>query len=340
MFTMRSSLTQQAAVLGIQAVGAAPATNEVKAFHPWAESVVCVAVSYLPPASVAPADGVHGLVARVAQGADYHEVVGAKLNLLADSLTSRTGAYRMEIHVDTCPLPERKLAVLSGIGWLGKNCCVFVDGCGSYVALGEIVTSVPLPPSQTQHASRCGDCALCLDACPTGALIGPGKLDRSKCLSRITQSGEAIPRELRSTLGARLYGCDVCQEVCPHNAGLVPLNSEFAEGRFPGAQPDLLPLLNVTGEDFVRRIKPSSIGWVGRTRLRRNAAVAAGNIASADAVPELCRMLNDPNHALRPGAAWALGRIGTTDAVWALRISLDTERNPQSIQEIRDALAN
>lgn len=340
MFKMDSCLIQQAADLGIQAVGVAPTIDEVRDLHPWAESVVCAAVSYLPPDPEAPTEGVHGLVARVARGADYHEVVRAKLNQLADSLAATVGPHKHEVHVDTCPLPERKLAALSGIAWLGTNCCAYVDGCGSYVALGEIVTAAPLAPSRTRQDSRCDDCRLCIDACPTGALTEPGKLERSKCLSHITQTGNMVPCELRSSLGVRIYGCDVCQEVCPHNAGLNTVSPEFAEVRFPGARPDLMPLLNISKSDFINRVKPSSIGWIGRARLRRNAAIAAGNAGSAEAVSELCRMLADQNPVLRSGAAWALGRIRTNDAIAALRNALETEREPRSIEEIRQALAN
>lgn len=273
---MWSSLTEEAHAIGIQAVGVGPAVGEAGAAYPWARSVVSVAVSYLPPEPGPAPDGARGLVARFARGADYHEVVRSKLEQLAIALES---AKRVEICVDTCPLPERKLAVLSGLGWLGKNCCLFVDGCGSYVALGEIVTDMPAGGPAPVLAKRCGDCRRCLDACPTGALTAPGVVDRSKCLSHITQAGGEIASELRAIMGNRVYGCDVCQEVCPHNQGLVPVNAEFAEDRFPGAYPDLGFLLSVTKGEFDSVIRPSSIGWIGRSRLRRNAAIAAENLS-------------------------------------------------------------
>lgn len=311
---MDALLGQQAEGIGIQAVGVAPATDDIKAFYPWAESVVCAAVSYLVPEAEAPTDGVHGLVARVARGADYHQVVREKLTVLAQCLDVELGAYRWEVHVDTCPLPERKLAVLSGIGWLGRNGCLYVDGFGSYVALGEIVTSAQLVPSQTYQASRCGDCRRCIDACPAKALGEDGRLDRSRCLSRITQSGEIVPDELRTILGNRIYGCDTCQEVCPHNIGVVPVNAEFQESQYPGAYPDLISLLNISVHDFRGVYRPSSIGWIGRTKLRRNAAVAAGNIGDPGAVTELRRMLTDTNSVLRSHAEWALNMICLAEA--------------------------
>lgn len=306
---MLDLLAEQAALHGIQAIGAAPAVDEVRAFHPWAESVVCIAVSYLPPDPGPQPDGVRGLVARFARSADYHAVVREKLALLAELITTLNGSYRQEIHVDTGPLPERMLAILSGIGWLGRNCCVYVDGCGSYVAVGEIVTAARIPASETRQPSRCGDCTLCVDACPTGALHRDGKLDRSRCLSHISQSGQTIPDELRAAFGNRLYGCDVCQQVCPNNTGVTPANAEFAQPQFPGAYPDLLPLLNMAKYEFDRTVKPSSIGWIGRLRLRRNSAVAAGNSANADAIPELREMLSDPNEVIRSHAEWALQRL-------------------------------
>ena len=286
---MREYIAEQGATLGIQALGIAPPIDEVRALHPWARSVVCAAVSYLPPDPGPVPEGIRGLVARVARGADYHDVVRAKLTRLADALRSRMGTCRMEIHLDTSPLPERKLAAMSGIGWLGKNCCLYVDGCGSYVALGEIVTSIPLPPTTSQQPSRCGDCTLCLDSCPAHALTAPGVLDRSRCLSSLTQSGGSIPGELQKAMENRIYGCDICQEVCPHNQGLTPVNTEFAVSEFPGPYPELLPLLIMTRSNFEALVRPSSIGWIGRSRLRRNAAIAIMNAggAAADGIKEI-----------------------------------------------------
>lgn len=271
-----SELADVARQEGIQAIGVAPVIPEVADLYPWAASVLCAAVSHLPPEERDPGDVPRGLVARFARSADYHVVVRSRLAELANGLHLR----RYEICVDTTPLPERKLALLSGIGWIGRNGCVFVDGYGSYVSLGEIVTDLELPSSVTKAEVLCGGCRLCVDACPAGALKADGRFDRSRCISHLTQAGGEIPARMKRLMGRRIYGCDVCQEVCPHNAGLPPVNSEFAQQCFPGAYPELAPLIGISRSDFERTVRPSSIGWIGRSRLRRNAQIAADNIVA------------------------------------------------------------
>lgn len=337
-YIMHSDLVEESKHIGIQAVGAAPAAEEVRPLFPWAVSVVSAAVSYFPPEPVSPPTPTCGLVARVARGADYHEVVRAKLDALADRLEQGYGVSQYEIHVDTSPLPERKIALLCGVGWLGNNGCVFVEGYGSYVALGEIIVDKALDVSGPGSQSLCGACRRCIDACPTGALSGRGVVDKSRCLSHLTQAGGIAPREIRTALGSRIYGCDVCQEVCPHNSGLAPVNPEFIQQRFPGAHPDLLPLLNLSKADFESRIRPSAIGWIGRSRLRRNAALAVGNLGLSEAVPQLREMLVDPSSVVRSGAAWALGRIGTAEALDSLKFAVRSETNIGVIEEISFAL--
>ena len=331
-----STLRQRAEELGLAAVGIAPAICEVLCTYPWARSVVCAAISYLPPhfdsrihcgccrptdtvacGDLLSANGVEtersrGLVARVARGADYHTVLRERLGRLAQAISAEHPAARVEICVDTCALPERKLAVLSGIAWRGRNGNVFVEGCGSWVALGEIVTDVALergvePP---QSRDRCGDCTLCIDACPTRAIIAPYEIDCSKCLSALTQSSGPIPPGLRPAMGNRIYGCDVCQEVCPQNAGIAPVTPEFGECMFPGAHPELLPLIGLGAREFRETVARSSIGWIRRTRIRRNAAIAAGNLKCDAAIPALTETLTDENPVLRETAEWAIKEIG------------------------------
>ena len=299
---MIDALRQRARELGLAAVGIAPAIEEVTREFGWARSVVCVAISYLPPhfdtvailsseklavskgdllsASGVENDAPRGLVARFARSADYHVVLREKLARLAEVITREHPEARQEICVDTCPLPERKLAVLAGIAWRGKNGCVFVEGCGSWVALGEIVTSAAIqsgvePP---QSKDLCGDCTRCIDACPTNAIVAPHEIDRRRCISALTQAGGEIAPDLRAAMGNRIYGCDVCQEVCPQNAGIEPVTPEFAVDVFPGAYPELMPLVDLTAEGFRKYVADSSIGWIRRSRIRRNASIAAENL--------------------------------------------------------------
>lgn len=297
--------------LGLAAVGIAPAIDEVRREFDWARSVNCAAVSYLPPEI-----GVGrrllqrtGLVARVARGADYHTVMREKLTRLAETISEAHPSARIEICVDTSPLPERKLAVLSGIAWRGKNGSVFVESCGSWVALGEIVTDIAIQSDAEPSHSKCGDCTRCIDACPTKAIVAPYEIDCRRCLSAITQSSESIHPDLRAAMGNRIYGCDVCQEVCPQNMGIQPTTPEFAAHVFPGAHPELIPLISMTAKEFKKTVAPSSIGWVRRTRIRRNAAIAAGNLKSTEAIPALTEMLADENPVLRETAEWAIMEV-------------------------------
>jgi epoxyqueuosine reductase len=271
-------LRKWAVELGLNGAGIAPAIEEVRAVFPWARCVVCAAISYLPPEDGPEDDKPRGLVAQFARGADYHKVLRDKLSRLSEAIRSEHPEARLEICVDTTPLPERKLAVLAGIAWQGWNSNVFAEGCGSWVSLGEIVTDLELPASTPLDIDRCPDCGLCMRHCPTGAITAPYVVDRGKCLSQLTQSRGAIPRELRPKLGNRIYGCDTCQEVCPQNAGIEPTTPEFAERLFPGTYPELIPLIELTPAGFAERVRTSSIGWIGRRRIRRNAALAAENL--------------------------------------------------------------
>ena len=330
---MRESATES----GIQAVGVAPPIDEARDIYGWAGSVVVAAISYLPADHDVQDDRPRGRVARFARSTDYHLVLRDKLSGLAGFLKSQ-GA-RTQVCVDTCPLPERKLAVLGGIASRGKSGNVFVEGCGSYAALGEIVTDLKLPAPTPIETDPCGECDRCIRACPSGAIIAPFTVDADRCLSNLTQTGGIIPREFREAMGNRIYGCDVCQEVCPHNDDLKPISLEFAQAVFPGASPELVPLIKLTAPDYRARVKGSSIGWIRRTRIRRNAAIAAGNRRAKTAVPALVEMLRDEDPVLRGAAAWALGKIGSDAARRALESAANKERDKGVAEEIRAALS-
>jgi len=334
---------QLARDIGLHALGVAPAIDEVRRLFPFAESVIVAAISYLPPERDRAGSAPAGRVARFARLADYHSVLRSKLAILADSLHSHAANAKQEICVDTTPLPERKLAMLAGIAARGKNGNVFVDGCGSYTALGEIVTNLILPAAEgicfgtAFRPEACEGCDKCISACPTGAIIGSGVIDPSRCISHLTQMSGIIPRELRHSIGDRIHGCDTCQEVCPVNARIQPSSPEFAIEVFPGARPPLIPLLSLSPGEFNEYVRESPIGWIGRSRIRRNAAVAAGNLKCAEAVPALTDILQSRVPILAIHAAWALGKIGAVDA---LESALVNETDPSIIEEIRAALAN
>lgn len=336
---MISYLSKLATESGLAAIGVAPAIDEVRSCFPWAESVVAAVISYLPHDNQITDNQPRGLVARVARGADYHTVLRNKLEHISAYLKSEHPRAQLEICVDTTPIPERKLALLAGIAWQGKNGNVFVKGCGSYAALGEIVTSIKLPISESLSIDNCVNCDKCMRACPTGAITAPGVLDPNKCLSQLTQTAGIIPRELRPLMQNRIYGCDICQEACPQNADIKPITPEFAQSVYPGAYPELIPLINLSSNDFKINIRNTSIGWIRRTRIRRNAAIAAGNLKCKEAVQALNEMLRDENPVLRVHAAWALGEIASDDAICALNQALSNEQDADIIKEIRLALS-
>ena len=308
---------------------------------PGARSFIAVGAAYSRDAE-GPPPPLHGRVARYARGRDYHDVLKERLWRLVAFLRRRAGPeVRTRLFVDTAPLLEREVAVRAGLGFYGKNTCLLTPGAGSYVLLGAILTDLPLEPDQAPPRD-CGQCRLCLDACPTGALTEPYQLDSRLCISYLTiELRGPIPPELRPKLGDHVFGCDVCQEVCPwnHGHGLVPW-PEFsaplpadlerhataqdsgagrAGGPPSGADLDLIELLSLDDEGFRRRFKGSAITRAKRRGLLRNAAVVLGNRGDRRAVPALARAAaEDPDPLVREHAAWALRRLGDPEAEAAL----------------------
>lgn len=324
---------------GLASIGVAPAIDDVCSCFPWAESVIVAAISYLPNDCQIEDDLPRGLIARVARSADYHGVLRNKLSHLTSHIRLEHPQAQLEICVDTSPIPERKLAVLAGIAWQGKSGNVYVEGCGSYAALGEIVTDLQLPISEPTILTQCGDCDRCMRACPTGAILAPGVIDRSKCLSHLTQTAGIVPRDLRPLMQNRIYGCDVCQEVCPQNVSVKHSSPEFAQLTSSDAYPELIPLINLSADEYKANLKDSSIGWIRRTRIRRNAAIAAGNLKCESAVHALEEMIRNGDSILRIHAAWALGEIASHNALHSLKQALLREQEADVIEEIRLALS-
>jgi epoxyqueuosine reductase len=292
-------------------------------------------------ATPAAAERPRGRVSRYAWGDDYHGVMAPRLRRLAEYLVHQ-GARTARYYVDTGPVIDRAAARRAGIGWYGKNTLIITrSGHGSWVFLGEILTDLPLPPDHADEGD-CGRCRLCLDACPTGAIIAPYVVDARRCISYLTiEHRGPIPRELRPAIGDHIFGCDICQVVCPHNAKTAAATHEaFAPRPGVGARPDLLSLLNMTEEGFRSWFKGSPLKRAKRSGLRRNVAVALGNLGDPVALPHLCAALGDESDALVRGhAAWALGRLGTEAARLRLTGRLAVEDDPWVREEISLALA-
>jgi epoxyqueuosine reductase len=255
-----------------------------------------------------------GLVARYAWGDDYHDVISARLDaLLAWMRGACEQSFDARSYVDTGPVQERVYAQYAGLGWIGKNTCLINREQGSWLFLSEIICTLPLEPDGPA-LDQCGTCAMCLEACPTGALVQPYALDSTRCISYLTiELRGAIPDEHRAALGNHVYGCDVCQEVCPYNQ-LPPrsLDGEW-QPRRTFDMPALVDLWRTPDSELRRALKGSAMGRAKLAGLRRNIAVAIGNSGDAEAVASLAASSADRSSAAEPMVAehvrWARDRM-------------------------------
>ncbi|MEN6372243.1 MAG: tRNA epoxyqueuosine(34) reductase QueG [Armatimonadota bacterium] len=303
---------------------------------PEAKSMIVVAWPYLI-SEKEEGRGPKGRVARFAMGQDYHVVVTERLQELGEWLAGQVPSAKYKICVDTGPMIDRAAARAAGVGSYGKNASIITEKSGSWVVLGEMITDVELEYDDPSPMEECGNCDICVKKCPSGAIICPFVIDQTKCISHLTQMKGIIPRELRPIIGDSIYGCDICQESCPKNIGI---DEKTAEEQLIPRFPALIPLLNISQEEFDQIIGPTAIAWIGRTRFRRNVAVALGNIGDSSAVPALIEALTDPEPVIRAHAAWALGQISGSDACEELKKALESETDERVIEEIESALGN
>jgi epoxyqueuosine reductase len=286
-----------------------------------------------------------GPVARYARGDDYHDVMERLLRELHRRVERDAGrAVLGKPYVDTGPLLERDLARRAGIGWFGKNTMLVNPERGSFFFLGALVLDVVLETDAPFEADRCGTCTRCLDACPTGAITAPRQLDARRCISYLTiELREAIPEELREGLGDRIYGCDVCQEVCPYNQKFATELSEPAFAARPAlsgkdARSLALELLAMSQPEFSLAFKGSPMKRAKLGGLARNSAVVLGNAGSEDDVPALVAALAHGEPLIRAHAAWALGKLGSPEAAEPLRVLLSLESKGWVSREAQAAL--
>jgi epoxyqueuosine reductase len=285
--------------------------GDVRRLLPGARTVITVVASYHAAEPDGPATGPRGFVARYARGADYHGVLKRRLSELADFVRRECGAdVASRTLVDTAPLLEREAAHRGGAGFIGKNTLVITPGVGSYTVLGELVVDLPLPPDPPARP-RCGRCRMCIDACPTGAIGEDRTVDARRCISYLTiEHHGPIPRELRKNLGDMIFGCDLCQQVCPYNANVAETTLVELRPRPGRSRPPLLPLLALNPSQYKRFVRGTALRRVRRGQLLRNVCVALGNSGDRSAVPALCRALLDRDPLVRGHAAWALGQLG------------------------------
>lgn len=315
--------------------------QDLNVILPGAQTLFMVGLDYhtgaVPPAALA--DPARGRIAAYAWGQDYHALMLPRLEALAAWLRAESRApVQHRAYVDTGALLERDHAQQAGLGFIGKNTLLIHPRRGSYFFLGEIISTAPADVYDAPGPeTRCGQCARCLTACPTGAFPKPYQLDARRCISYLTIEHQGwIPRELRGRLGNWVFGCDVCQAVCPWQRFAVQtLEPSFFPGDLERAAPALAGLLELDEAGFQARFAGAALARLGRDRLVRNACVAAGNSGRPELIPALARRLSDAQPLVRGHAAWALNRLGAARLVAA---ALSTEADVEARAELELAL--
>jgi len=284
--------------------------GDLRVAFPWARSVLSVALQYDTPhpySTEAPRD--RGWVARYAWGDDYHDVMKARLDTVMARLTQEIGPFRARAYVDTGPIAERAYAASAGIGAWGKNTCLLHPEQGSWFFLGEAVTDLDLEPD-TPRPDMCGSCTACLDACPTGAFPAPYVLDATRCISYLTiEVKGGIPEAQRQGIGRHVFGCDICQDVCPWNRRRRRGGEEAFEPRPGLVAPDLAELASLDAAAFSERFRRSPVKRARRRGLLRNVAVALGNSGDPNLRPLLEHLARDEDPVVQEHALWALQRL-------------------------------
>jgi epoxyqueuosine reductase len=310
---------------------------------PGSRTIVVAALAKTPHAVGAQPSSLLGQVGAYALGVDYHAVLRGKLAILGQVLADQCcRSVRAMICVDTAPLLEREAARLAGLGFIGKSNMLIVPGLGSHVVLGALLVDVAIFSSAQPQRSRCGRCTACLEACPTRALVGPRLLDARRCIAYLTGVLNGwVPRELRPLIGTHIFGCDVCQRVCPFNRGrLVPRPADLCDRELRLANTGLDDWLRLNPSSYRRLTRGTVLERTSRRQLLRNAAIAAGNSGEPAFVAPLSSLLSNSAHpVVRGHAAWALGRLAVPAAHDALLEARETERDGSVIDEIVLALS-
>jgi len=294
------------------------------------EGVRTIVMLGFPYRTVEPSPGAagKGRISRYAWGKDYHDLIRRRLKSLGQTVKELCPGSEVRGVVDTAPLLEREFAQLAGLGWIGKNTLLINPRLGSWLFLAALLTTADLVADRPFEANHCGTCTACLRACPTGALVAPYVLDARRCLSYLTiELRGPIPQEWRSSIGDWLFGCDICQEVCPWNRR-APVTGEPSLMPRWGTHIELTELFHWSDEQFRSAFRDMPLWRAKRRGLLRNAAIVLGNQRCTEAVPALIRGLEDVDPVVREACGWALVEIGIEHALSAVRTR--TEREPDA----------
>ncbi len=279
------------------------------------KSIIAIALAY-PTKSrqVAPRDAKRGQFARASWGSDYHFILQDRLQKLIAFIKSQaaeeadSGSWRFAPQVDTGELVDVAVAQRAGLGFIGKNGLLITEEYGSFVYLGEIITNIAFDPD-APIPNGCGTCTRCIDHCPTKALLGDGRMNAKRCLSYQTQTKGIMPKEYRKKIRNTIYGCDICQQVCPYNKGK---DFHFHEEMEPAPEsvfPKLVPMLTMSNREFKEQFGKLAGSWRGKKPLQRNALIALANLGARESLPEIIACLEDPRPVIRATAVWTIGEL-------------------------------
>ncbi|HAM79971.1 tRNA epoxyqueuosine(34) reductase QueG [Ornithinibacillus bavariensis] len=317
--------------------------TEPRRLLPEAKSIISIAVAYpsrmRKDAPKSTKEERRGFFCRASWGTDYHHVLRERLKKIESFIHERIDNAITKIMVDTGELSDKAVAERAGVGFVGKNTLLITEEFGSFVYLGEIMTNIPFVPD-TPAEDGCGDCRICIDACPTGAIVQGGQLNAQRCIAFLTQTKDFLPDEFRSKIGNRVYGCDTCQLVCPKNKKIdFHLHSEF-EPEDDIAKPKLKPMLTITNREFKETFGHIAGSWRGKKPIQRNAIIGLGHYRDTTAVQDLIQVMkNDPRPVIRGTAAWSLGKIGTEEAFIAIENAMELEKDKDVLYEMEKGLA-
>ncbi|MCS4487134.1 tRNA epoxyqueuosine(34) reductase QueG [Staphylococcus americanisciuri] len=292
-----------------------------------ARSIIAIAVGYpnrLPNVPKSKRGERRGIFARASWGQDYHSIMRKRLEALGEYIKSRVPEVEMMSMVDTGVLSDRAVAERAGLGYTGRNGFVINPDLGTWTYLGEMLVSIPFPPDDPIMDS-CGSCTICVERCPTGALVGDGQLNSQKCVSFLTQTKGYMPDQYRYKIGNRLYGCDTCQQVCPKNRGINTQHDDIVlEPEI--LKPRLIPLLQMSNKAFKETYGHLAGAWRGKKPIQRNAILALAHFKEKEAVPELKAVAeNDARPMIRATAYWAIGQILEDEAEAYILSRYDSE---------------
>lgn len=305
---------------------------------PQAKSIIAIGMSYNVDQSFSEKnnDTPIAMLSRSSWGIDYHVILREKLNELVKKILE-VQDFNYKVYVDTGPLLDREVAKRAGIGWYGKNNSIINDKFGSFIFIGYILTDLEISPNKTID-KQCGSCNVCLEACPTGAIGNDHRINARTCISYLTQTKENIPYNLREKMGTQVYGCDICQNCCPQNKGIIITNNtSFIPHKTEGSF-QINELFHMSNREFKKKYGHISASWRGKNILKRNCIIALGNLKDKNSIEILTKAMEDQNSMIREYSAWALLKIDRKLGRKIVIDSMKIEKNNEVKEELQRLL--